>query len=122
MIAVDSVADLTNPVSLGLGGILLVLVFRTLWKQEGGWRAVLTASRDDAAAARADAATARLDAAAARTDAAAMRQAESECRSRLAQLDMKVAQIAANSSKNTRRLDKIATDEPRTDRARQGDT
>ena len=120
MIFADA-ADYGNWTGLGIGGLVVGLVFRTLWKQEGGWRSVLTASRDDAATARTDAATARTDAATARTDAstaradaqaaradaATARAAEYKCIERLTALDLKVAAIATTASDNKDRLDVI---------------
>lgn len=100
---------------LGTGAIVMTLVFRTLWKQEGGWRAVLAATRedakaarseaksarDDAATARNDAAAARKDAASARSDAHAARNAEIDCKRQLAAMDVRVTQ-------NTQRLDNLS--------------
>jgi hypothetical protein len=87
-------------VSLGIGGLLLGFVFRTLWRQDAGWQGVLAAARqdakdarDDAATARADAAEARKDAAAARLDAAAARAAEAECRTRLADMAARISHL-----------------------------
>jgi hypothetical protein len=80
--------DAPNLVGLGIGAVLLLLVFRTLWRQEDGWRNVLEAARQDAAAARADAA-------AARADAAAARAAESECRRQLTELGLRLAAVEA---------------------------
>jgi len=77
-------------VSLGLGGTVLAFVFRTLWRQDTGWRSVLDAARADATAARTDAANAREDAAAARADAAAARSAESMCRVLIAELEARI--------------------------------
>jgi len=107
MIFADTSIDVGNLTGVGVGAVLLALVFRTLWRQEGGWRSVLTASREDAAQARADAAAARVDAAAARDDARLARTAEAECRLRLARLDREVAQLKAASSTNARRLDEL---------------
>lgn len=78
----------TNLVGLGIGAVLLLLVFRTLWRQEDGWRHVLEAARQDAADARADAA-------AARADAAAARSAEAECRAQMAKFAEELAQLKA---------------------------
>lgn len=97
--------DLANLTGLGVGAVLLALVFRTLWRQEGGWRAVLTASREDAKTAREDAAAARQDAAAARADAREARNAERECQRRVGRLEDQIAEIRATSSANTQRLD-----------------
>ena len=80
-------------VSLGIGGVVLGFVFRTLWKLDGGWERVMAATRADADAARTDAKAAREDAAAARTDAAAARAAESECRRRLDELTQRVRDL-----------------------------
>lgn len=108
--------DISNLTGLGVGAILLALVFRTLWKQEGGWRSVLTASRDDAAAARTDAATARSDAAVARQDAREARSAEKECRSRLGRLQEQIDALTERQARTTRRLDSIDSGEhPTTD-------
>lgn len=99
--------DLANLTGVGIGAILLALVFRTLWRQEGGWRAVLDSSRTDAKQAREDASAARADAAAARLDAREARSNERECQRRLARLEDMVGEIRASSSSNTRRLDEI---------------
>lgn len=106
MIAADSV-DFANLTGLGIGAVLLALVFRTLWRQEGGWRAVLDSSRTDAKQAREDAAAARADAAAARTDAREARSNERECHRRLARLEEVIGELRASSTSNTRRLDEI---------------
>ena len=92
--------DFANLTGVGIGAVLLALVFRTLWRQEGGWRAVLDSSRDDARVAREDAAAAREDAAAARVEAREARSNERECERRLARLEDLVGE-------NTRRLDTI---------------
>lgn len=75
--------DLGNLTGISIGALLLALVFRTLWRQDGAWRNVLTASREDAAQARTEAQEARTDAAAAREDARLARAAERECQRRL---------------------------------------
>lgn len=106
--------DLANLTGVGIGAILLALVFRTLWRQEGGWRAVLDSSREDAKVARADAAAARADAAAARTEAAQARTdageargAERECQRRVAHLEVLIGEIRATGEQNTERLNNI---------------
>lgn len=113
MISADSI-DFANLTGLGLGGVLLALVFRTLWRQEGGWRAVLDSSRtdakqarEDASAARADASAARAEAAAARADAREARRAETECQRRVARLEEEIADVRATGAANTARLDNI---------------
>jgi len=106
MIGADSI-DFANLTGVGIGAVLLALVFRTLWRQEGGWRAVLDSSREDAKQAREDASAARADAAAARTDAREARGAERECQRRLARLEDMVGEIRASSATNTRRLDQL---------------
>lgn len=80
--------DAPNLVGLGIGAVLLLLVFRTLWRQEDGWRHVLEAARQDAAAARTDAAEARKDAAAART-------AEAECHNQMAEMRIRISALEA---------------------------
>lgn len=104
MIAADSI-DFANLTGVGIGAVLLALVFRTLWRQEGGWRAVLDSSRTDAKQAREDASAARADAAAARTDAREARSAERECQRRLSRLEEMIGELRASSSSNTARLD-----------------
>lgn len=104
MIAADSV-DFANLTGLGIGAVLLALVFRTLWRQEGGWRAVLDSSREDAKQAREDAAAARADAAAARLDAREARLAERECQRRVTRLEEMIADVRAAGAQNTHRLD-----------------
>lgn len=106
--------DFANLTGVGVGAILLTLVFRTLWRQEGGWRAVLDSSREDAAAARADAAAARADAAQARTDASTARadagearRAERVCQRRMAELEVQISELRATGAANTARLDHI---------------
>lgn len=99
--------DLANLTGVGIGAILLALVFRTLWRQEGGWRAVLDSSREDAKVARADAAAARADAAQARADAGEARGAERECQRRVAHLEVLIGEIRATSEQNTERLNNI---------------
>ena len=81
-------SDVVDPqfISLGVGGLLLVFVFKTLWRQEDGWQGVLAAARQDAADARADAALARKDAELART-------AEAECRRRLDMLERRIREL-----------------------------
>jgi len=79
--------------SLGLGGVVLGLVFRTLWRQDAGWRSVLDAARTDAANARADAA-------AARADAAAARSAESVCRVLIAELEARIRELEARNDRH----------------------
>ncbi len=103
--------DFANITGLGIGAVLLALVFRTLWRQEGGWRLVLNASREDAALAREDAAQARADAAHARADARLARGAEGECRRRLERLDLQVAELLASTSSTRARLDVIDSGE-----------
>lgn len=99
--------DLANLTGVGIGAILLALVFRTLWRQEGGWRAVLDSSREDAKVARADAAAARADAAQARADAGEARGAERECQRRVAHLEVLIGEIRAANEQNTERLNNI---------------
>lgn len=106
MIAADSI-DFANLTGVGIGAVLLALVFQTLWHQEGGWRAVLDSSRTDAKQAREDASAARADAAAARLDAREARSAERECQRRLARLEDMVGEIRAAGAQNTHRLDAI---------------
>ncbi len=110
--------DTGNLAGLSIGAILLALTFRTLWRQEGGWRSVLTASREDATQARTDAAAARTDAAAARTDAAAARveaqtarNAERECQRRLGALQAQVDQLARRSMTDGHRIDRMESGE-----------
>lgn len=111
----DSI-DIPNLTGLGVGAVLLALVFRTLWKQEGGWRSVLTASRDDAREARSDAAAARADAAAARSDARAARSAEKECQIRLGRMQQQVDALTEKQANTSRRLDSLDSGEhPTTD-------
>lgn len=104
MTAADSI-DFANLTGVGIGATLLALVFRTLWRQEGGWRAVLDSSRTDAKLAREDAAAARADAAAARLDARDARTAERDCKDRLSRLEEMILQ-------NTQRLDSISGEVP----------
>lgn len=112
----ETTIDLPNLTGLGVGAVLLALVFRTLWRQEGGWRSVLTASREDAAAARADAQTARTDAAAARDDARQARSAEKECQRRLGRLQAQVDELTVQHSSTRRRVDELDSGEhPTTD-------
>lgn len=106
--------DTGNLAGLSIGAILLALTFRTLWRQEGGWRSVLTASREDATQARTDAAAARQDAAAARTDASAARaeaqtarNAERECQRRIASMQSQIDRLAERSTSNQDRLDRM---------------
>lgn len=110
--------DTGNLAGLSIGAILLALTFRTLWRQEGGWRSVLTASREDATLARQDAAVAREDAAQAREDAAAARveaqtarNAERECQRRLGALQAQVDQLAERSASSRDRLDRLESGE-----------
>lgn len=95
--------DPTNITGLGIGAVLLALVFRTLWKQEGGWRAILEAARMDAKEARADAATARSDASAARADASLARTAEARCQSDLGKLARRFDELLEASERRTHR-------------------
>jgi len=103
--------EFSNLTGVGIGAVLLAFVFRTLWRQEGGWRSVLNASREDAALAREDAAHARADAAEARHDARLARGAEGECRRRLERLDGQVADLLATSTSNRARLDELDSGE-----------
>lgn len=80
-------------VSLGLGGAVLGFVFRTLWRQDVGWRSVLDAARADAADARADAASARADAAAARA-------AEAVCRVLISELEARIRELEARNDRH----------------------
>ncbi len=80
--------DAPNLVGLGIGAVLLLLVFRTLWRQEDGWRHVLEAARQDAAAARQDAAEAR-------SDAAAARAAEADCHNQMAEMRIRISALEA---------------------------
>lgn len=82
-------------VGLGIGAVLLLLVFRTLWRQEDGWRSVLHAAREDATVARADAAAARADAAAARAASAAAAARETECQQHLEHAFVRIAALEA---------------------------
>lgn len=119
--------DPTNLTGLGIGAILLALVFRTLWKQEGGWRAILEAARADAKQARTDAADARTDAAearadarAARADAAEARNAEARCQADLGKIARRFDDLLEASEKRTTRrvahLEELTSGEiPRTD-------
>lgn len=115
--------DFANLTGVGIGAVLLALVFRTLWRQEGGWRSVLTASREDAAQARTDAAAARTDAAAARSDARDARAAERECQRKVARLQDQIDELREISSSSVGRLDRMdehsgehgITDPPATD-------
>lgn len=106
MIAGASI-DFANLTGVGIGAVLLALVFRTLWRQEGGWRAVLDSSRDDAKIAREEAGAARLDAAAARVEAREARGNERECQRRLARLEDQVGEIRTAQVSNMRRLDTL---------------
>lgn len=106
MIAADSI-DFANLTGVGIGAVLLALVFRTLWRQEGGWRAVLDSSRTDAKQAREDASAARADAAQARIEAREARSNERECHRRLARLEEVIGELRASSTSNTHRLDVI---------------
>lgn len=110
--------DTGNIAGLGIGAILLALTFRTLWRQEGGWRSVLTASREDATQARTDAAAARQDAAAARTDASAARaeaqvarNAEQECQRRLGAMQAQIDRLAERTTSNVNRIDRMESGE-----------
>ena len=91
--------DLANLSGIGIGAVLLALVFRTFWKQEGGWRAVLTASRDDAASARADAL-------ALRADVTAAREAERRCLDRLGQLERRLEALELDRERRDRDHDR----------------
>ena len=106
MIAADSI-DFANLTGVGIGAVLLALVFRTLWRQEGGWRAVLDSSREDAKIARLDAAAAREDASAARSEARQARSAERECQRRVSRLEEMIADVRAAGAHNTQRLDTL---------------
>lgn len=115
----DALADLGGLGGLGVGTALMAFVFRTLWRQEGGWRSVLNASREDAAEARKEASEARKEASLARTDAAGAREdariarrAETECQRRLARLDIAVAELVERSTSNSHRLDAVETEIP----------
>jgi len=79
--------DLTGLTGLGTGAVILVLIFRTLWRTDDSWNRLLDAERrraedstEDAEAARADAAAARQDAAYARAEASEARQAANAAR------------------------------------------
>lgn len=115
---VDSGAglDFANLTGLGVGAVLLALVFRTLWRQEGGWRSVLNASREDARLAREDAAAARTDASAARSEARHARSAERECQRRVERLQEQLDSLTETTTRHTRRLDSLDSGEhPTTD-------
>ncbi len=118
LVAAATDLDAVNITGVGLGAVLLALVFRTLWKQEDGWRGVLQAARDDASssraeasAARADASAARQDAAAARADAWEARKAEESCRRRLDLLSEKLQIVQESTHRNSKRLDDLDTGE-----------
>ena len=111
MIADDSL-NFANLTGLGTGAVLLALVFRTLWRQEGGWRAVLDSSRSDAKLAREDAAAAREDSAAARSEARQARNAERECQRRVSRLEGMIAELRTASDSNTSRLDDLDSTSP----------
>lgn len=97
--AADSASlDFGNLTGLGIGALLLALVFRTLWRQDGAWRSVLTASREDAAQARREAGEARTDAAAAREDARIARGAERECQRRLQKLEDRLEDLRSSTT------------------------
>lgn len=108
--------DLGNITGLSIGALLLALVFRTLWQQDGAWRSVLTASREDAAQARKEAAEARTDAAAAREDARVARNAERECQRRLAKLEDRLEQVRSDAGaaidRVARKVDELHPDGP----------
>jgi len=89
--------DIANLSALGIGAMVLTLAVRMLFRQETGWRQMVTDSRDDASAARADAAVARADARQARIEAEAARDAEKECRRRLAAMEARVAALEGRS-------------------------
>lgn len=93
--AVSAGSDLLDgrAYSLGLVGVLLVFVFRTLWKQETNWQGVVAAARQEAKDARLDAAAAREDAHEARADAKAARDAEHECRLRLDMVERRLRDL-----------------------------
>jgi len=66
--AVDDL-DLTPVIPFGLGGLVVAFIFRTLWRQDSGWQALIVAERQTAADARNDAAAAREEAQRARQTA-----------------------------------------------------
>jgi hypothetical protein len=106
--------ELGNLTGIGLAGVLLALVFRTLWRQEGGWRSVLTASIGDATAARADAELAREDARAAREDARKAREdaerardAEAECRRRVQSLQRQLDRLVERLDQTDRHVGRL---------------
>lgn len=101
--------DLTGLTGLGTGAIILVLIFRTLWRTDDSWKALLDAERRratemtvDAAAARGDAAQAREDARHARADAADAREA-----ARIAQRAFDHCEIEHAATRD--RLDRLVT-------------
>lgn len=70
--ATDAAEQIARFAGLGVGGLLLALIFRTLWRMSGdserltsSYGKALKAAQDDAKEARADAAAARVDARAA---------------------------------------------------------
>lgn len=73
--AVEDLTGLGNLVPVGTLGILITLLFRSLWRTDSSWRSLVTAEREAAQSARFDAETARADAAAARSETAHLRAA-----------------------------------------------
>lgn len=106
IVGADS-TNFANYTGVGIGAVLLALVFRTLWRQEGGWRAVLDSSRDDAAAAREQANIAREDAAAARQEAKDARSAERECQRCVIRLEALIADLRDAVSTSSARIDVV---------------
>lgn len=80
-------------VPLGAATALLVLVFRTLWRQDRAWHGLVATERESVAQARADATYARKDAQIAREDAARAWQEVRRCEAHSRELERRITQL-----------------------------
>jgi hypothetical protein len=78
--ATDALVDqIGGPSVFGLAAVILVLMFRTLWRQDGSWKVLLEEERKAGDDARDDASTARAEARQARIEAHEARLATDRC-------------------------------------------
>lgn len=101
--------DLPGLGGLGIASAVLVLVFRTLWRQDSAWRNLIETERETSDDSRDDAKAARSDAAAARSEAHAARVEAAELRLELLAAHAEAARAWAAHTAQVERFDKLVT-------------
>jgi len=96
--------DIPNLSGLGIGAVVLTLVFRTLWQQNDGWKSVLAGAIEEAKVARAEADAAREESRAAREDAGRAREAANHAREEAAAARLESVESRATESESRRLL------------------